>query len=326
MFDYFQSKKQTISDNKSNNKIEKKSKIIDTTKEPKTKDEMSASMFLSSQKKSSQIDQMQKIVDSKEVLEESKNIAGVEKSAKILELDASEIELEIEDKPKEIAKIVPTQKTQSISKGLHTTYNLVDKMVMINNNNNLSEQEKIIQLESLSTKDIATKDVVKKENIKEVIELNVSNSVAQVMHTKIIGARQQLGTFMSEVARNMYLNYKPPLTAFRMNLNPANLGSISIVMKSNKVEKSMNITMNMTNNNTLEAFSDNKTSLQSALQRTFTDSSTDISLDFGMQSDTSSQSFEQFKQEQQQNQADENDNLIVEQHESEEEVQTQDYM
>ena len=105
-----------------------------------------------------------------------------------------------------------------------------------------------------------------------------------------------MGNFMSDLARSMYLNYKPPVTAFKMNLNPANLGSISIVIKSNKVDKSVDISMNMNNNNTLDSFVENKQALQNALQKQLNDSSS-ISLNFGMQDGNSNQSFNQSQQD-----------------------------
>ena len=93
------------------------------------------------------------------------------------------------------------------------------------------------------------------------------------LQNKIIGAQQKMGSFMSEVARNMYLNYKPPVTAFRVNLNPANLGTISIMMKANKIDNSLSVSMNLSNSNTMEAFTENKVALQSAIQKQFTETS-----------------------------------------------------
>jgi hypothetical protein len=72
-------------------------------------------------------------------------------------------------------------------------------------------------------------------------------------------------------------------------------------MRSNKVDNSISVNMNMTNSNTLDTFSDNKSVLQTALMRNFNDSS-NVSLNFGMQGDNSQNSFEQFNQQQNQNQ------------------------
>jgi hypothetical protein len=101
---------------------------------------------------------------------------------------------------------------------------------------------------------------------------------------------------MSDVARSMYLNYKPPFTSFRMNLNPANLGSISIIMRASKSENSISVSMNMSNNATMEIFAENRSSLQSALQKQLGDSSS-VSLNFNMQGDSSNSTFEQFNQD-----------------------------
>ena len=102
---------------------------------------------------------------------------------------------------------------------------------------------------------------------------------------------------MSDVAKNMYLNYKPPVTAFRINLNPLNLGSIAITMKSNKATNSISVSLNMSQNSTMETFTDNKNVLQNALNKMFT-SDTSFNLNFSMQGDDSNNNFEQFKEEQ----------------------------
>ena len=59
--------------------------------------------------------------------------------------------------------------------------------------------------------------------------VNVSSPLSyNIQSKKIIGAKQQMVTVMSDIARQMYENYKPPVTAFRINLNPTELGSIAI--------------------------------------------------------------------------------------------------
>jgi len=72
-----------------------------------------------------------------------------------------------------------------------------------------------------------------------------------------------------------------------MNLNPANLGNISVVIRANKSDKSLSINMNMSSSTTLDSFMDNKALLQNTLQKQFGDN---VSLNFGMQGGDSSQS------------------------------------
>jgi hypothetical protein len=142
------------------------------------------------------------------------------------------------------------------------------------------ETTKQDKIQTEATKDIS-QTVAKQDKVVEV-QMNVPNTVVETIQNKIIGAQQKVGSFMSEVARTMYLNYKPPVTSFKMNLNPANLGSISIVIKANKLDSSVNVSMNMNNNNTLDAFVENRAALQNALQKQLGDSS-NVSINFGMQ-------------------------------------------
>jgi hypothetical protein len=151
----------------------------------------------------------------------------------------------------------------------------------------------------------------------------------ETIQNKIIGAKQKMNSFMSDLARKMYLNYKPPVHTFKINLNPANLGSISVIMKTNKSDNSISVSMNMSSSSTLEMFSENKGSLQSALLRHFTENS-DVNLSFDMQQDNSDGSFEQFNDNNrgnQQNNKDLNQNQKSSNSESEEiEKKNDDYM
>ena len=59
-----------------------------------------------------------------------------------------------------------------------------------------------------------------------------------------------MATMMSDIARQMYENYKPPVTVFRINLNPVDLGNIAILMKNDK-NNGLSISMNISNPTTL---------------------------------------------------------------------------
>ena len=54
---------------------------------------------------------------------------------------------------------------------------------------------------------------------------------------------------------------KPPVTAFKINLNPTELGSIAILMKSDK-NSGLSITMNVSNNVTLDTLIENQNLLK----------------------------------------------------------------
>jgi len=118
------------------------------------------------------------------------------------------------------------------------------------------------------------------------VNINVPNNLAMSIQSRIIGAQQQMSSMMSDVARNMYENYKPPVTAFRINLLPAQLGSIAILMKSDK-DSGLNISLNISNAATLDAFVNNETGLRNALLKNF-DSDTKFNLNFTSDDSTSS--------------------------------------
>ena len=103
------------------------------------------------------------------------------------------------------------------------------------------------------------------------------------IQSKIIGARQQMTHMMSDIARQMYENYRPPITVFRINLNPGNLGAIAVLMK-NERNSEMSITMSVSNNATLDALVENQNQLRNSLQKTF-DENTKFNFNFNSSSD-----------------------------------------
>ena len=121
------------------------------------------------------------------------------------------------------------------------------------------------------------------------VVVNVPSSLIQNMQMKIVTARQQMQSMMSDVARKMYENYKPPVTAFRINLSPSNLGTIAILMKNDK-DNGISISMNISNTNTLDSFIENQNSLKSSLNNSF-DEKTEFNLDFTSSEDNQSSNF-----------------------------------
>jgi hypothetical protein len=127
--------------------------------------------------------------------------------------------------------------------------------------------------------------------IQKAVELTVNDVEVLTIQNRIIGARQQLSSMMSDVARAMYENYKPPHTAFRISLNPANLGSIAILIRSQRADNSLSISMNMSSSATLESMVANQNELRSALQKTFNDNSS-FEFDFKLDPDASGSGFQ----------------------------------
>ncbi|MCT7537823.1 flagellar hook-length control protein FliK [Aliarcobacter butzleri] len=157
----------------------------------------------------------------------------------------------------------------------------------------LSSEKKNILDAMLSEKNIRSADI--KNLITQSVEassalldntLNVSNDVTvdinptllNNIQSRIIGAKQQMSQMMSDVARQMYENYKPPVTVFKINLNPVELGSISILMKNDK-NNGLNISMSASNMTTLDTLLGNQDLLRNSLAKTFNEN-TQFNLDF----------------------------------------------
>ena len=219
-------------------------------------------IYLSSQQNNINNNALSTKAEAITAVKNASTIQEIEVNAKKLDLNIKEINLET--KNSEI-------KQDSI--------NLMDRKTnldMLALNNNARHNE----FTSLITKSVEASKAILDDtsNFDNEVTLNVNASLAQSIQTKIIGARQQMSSMMSEVARKMYENYQPPVTAFRINLNPANLGNIAITMKSTK-DNGINISLNISNTATLDAFIDSQSSLKNALNKTFEDGSS-FNLDF----------------------------------------------
>jgi hypothetical protein len=262
---------------------------------------LQANMFLSNQRTKKELLSEQKIAEVKESLENEKGgTKEIEKAANTLELNPDEAVVEKEE--------VNPKKDNSEKKELLATQNKKIEQEIKQQNNMLNRVflKSFAKLEEIHNNQIeqsveSQKVEVKatQENVKEVnneIEMVVEKSVAQSMSTRIIESKQKMASFMSDVARNMYLNYKPPVTAFKINLTPANLGNIAIMMRSNKSENTLTVSLNMSQNNTLETFTENRSTLQNNLTKLISEDTT-ISLEFGMQNDNSNSNFQQAQEE-----------------------------
>ena len=250
------------------------------------KNPLLATMFLQNQKIDKEKTSLSQIKDAKNNIIEQKTVQSVKQSAVKLELNVEDTEITHEgDELKKDTHIIKKENTTSsfITDNKNLNKMFINQKAEVNI---LRPEQNSVLLTAKETSEIIEKD---KKNI-ETVEIAVTKDAVQVLQNKIIGAQQKMGSFMSEIARNMYLNYKPPVTAFRVNLNPANLGSISIIMRANKIDNTLNVSMNLSNSNTMESFIENKTVLQNAIQRQFNDSS-NLTIDFGMQNQNSENSF-----------------------------------
>ena len=145
----------------------------------------------------------------------------------------------------------------------------------------LRKNVKSEEIKNLITKSVEASKALIEDTItlESDVVVNVNSPISYNIQSKIIGAKQQMATMMSDVARQMYENYKPPVTAFKINLNPTELGSIAILMKSDK-NNGLSITMNVSNNVTLDTLIENQNLLKNSLNKTF-DENTKFNLDFG---------------------------------------------
>jgi len=225
-------------------------------------------IYLSSQQKNINDAAIVKVATGKNMAANASNVKDVEKSADFLNLGLEDTEV--------------TVKMQEFEK--HSKLNVLDKLAFakIMGKEELTKHSGDIvnKQTTATTSTVTTVSNTLVEN-ETTVQMNVSTQAAASIESRIIGARQQVGSMMSEVARNMYLNYKPPVTAFKINLLPANLGSIAIVMKSDK-ESGLSISLNMSNNSTLESMIDNQSTLRAALAKNFSNEG-NFSLDFNMQ-------------------------------------------
>jgi len=245
---------------------------VDKTSDVKVSKDVSSNIFLAEQKNTVNTQLLFNKNEAVQILENASSLKDIEKSATILDLNASRLEVE-----------------QDITKENLERLKLNDKELQDRKNllNNLLNEKNIrsVDVRNLITSSIeASKALLENSlTIKDDVVLDVQPSLVNSIQTRIIGAKQQLSSMMSDIARTMYENYKPPVTAFRMNLNPADLGSISILMKQDKTS-GLSISMSISSLATLELMMDNQNSLRNSLVRTFNDGS-NFNLDFSSSQD-----------------------------------------
>ena len=195
---------------------------------------------------------------------------------------------------------IETQKVVDIPRKLD-----IDLVAKRNILDNLMSSKNILDIDvkNLITKSVEASSALLDDTLKlsDDAIVTVNSPLSYNIQSKIIGARQQMSTMMSDIARQMYENYKPPVTVFKINLNPLELGSIAILMKNDK-NNSLSISMNVSNNSTLDALIDNQNVLKTSLNKSF-DENTKFNLNFSSSSENNSQSNNQSNQNNQGNQS-----------------------
>ena len=235
--------------------------VMDSSlKEVITKDLIS-NIYLGSQKNKINNQTLFNKNEAMSILKDGNSIQSVKTSAEILDLGLEDISID-----------------ESIAVDKLDLKELNKKGIL--ENLLLRKNVKSEEIKNLITKSVEASKALIEDTItlESDVVVNVNSPISYNIQSKIIGAKQQMATMMSDVARQMYENYKPPVTAFKINLNPTELGSIAILMKSDK-NSGLSITMNVSNNVTLDTLIENQNILKNSLNKTF-EENTKFNLDF----------------------------------------------
>lgn len=221
------------------------------------------------------------------LLKDGASLDDIKKSASILDLGLEEVDVE---KALSLDDVI---KKNSL-RDLNDRKQILDTLL---NEKNIRS----VDVKNLITKSVEASSALleNKLNFVEDSVLNVNSPLSFNIQTKIIGARQQMSNMMSDIAKQMYENYRPPVTVFRINLNPENLGSIAIMMKSEK-NSDVSISMSVSSQATLDALVENQNLLRNSLVKTF-EENTKFNLDFSSQ-ERNQNNQDQQKQEDHKNQ------------------------
>ncbi|QKF59945.1 flagellar hook-length control protein FliK [Aliarcobacter lanthieri] len=240
---------------------------IDKASDVKVSKDVTSNMFLAEQKNVVNNQLLFNKNEAVKILDNASSLEDIEKSATILDLEASDLEVD-QDITKE-----DLEKLKFNDREIQERKNILNSL--------LNEKDiRSVDIKNLITNSIeASKALLSNTlTVQDDVVIDVQPSLVNSIESRIIGAKQHLSTMMSDIARQMYENYKPPVTAFRMNLNPTDLGSISILMKQDKIS-GLSITMSISSLATLELLMDNQNMLRNSLVKTFSDSS-NFNLDF----------------------------------------------
>ena len=233
----------------------------------KNSKDVASNIFLAEQKNSLNNQLLFNKNEAVNILKNASTIEDIEKSANILDLDANNLEVE-----------------QNISSESLNDLSVDEKEILDRKNilNSILNEKNIrsVDVRNLITNSIEASKALLEDTINILDDkiLDIQPNLVNSIQSRIVGAKQQMGSMMSDVARQMYENYKPPVTVFRMNLNPGDLGTISVLMKQDK-SSGLTINMSVSNIATLELLMENQNMLRNSLAKTFNDSA-NFNLDF----------------------------------------------
>ena len=239
---------------------------IDTPLKDVVAKDFISSIYLGSQKNKINNQSLFNKNEAISILKDGNSMQAVKTSAEMLDLGLENMDIE---QNIDIEK-VEIKKTDIDSL---TKKNLIDNLFL---EKNVKSQD----VKNLITQSIEASSALLENslNLAEDATVNVNSPLSYNIQSRIIGAKQQMSAMMSDIAKQMYENYKPPMTAFRINLNPLELGSIAILMKNDR-NSGLTISMNVSNNVTLDTMMENQNMLKNSLNKTF-DEGTKINLDF----------------------------------------------
>lgn len=231
------------------------------------KNEVVSHIFLTNQKKSFDDVSNQNASIGKQIAQEATSLGDVKKAASVMNLNMKESSVDTEIRQDELKDNLKSS--------------FLDRLAF---NKNVVKED-LLKLATAFNSGVVDSSSI--NVVDEPVTINVHSNLAMTIQSRIIGAQQQMSSMMSDVARTMYENYKPPVTAFRINLNPGTLGSIAVMMKNDK-ENSLSISLNMSSSSTLDAMVDSQASLRAALAKNFNEGM-NFSLDFNMDEQNSSE-------------------------------------
>ena len=233
----------------------------------KNSKELASNIFLADQKNSLNNQLLFNKNEAINILKNASGIEDIEKSANILDLNANNLEVE-----------------QNISSENLTDLSVDEKEILDRKNilNSILNEKDVrsVDVRNLITNSIEASKALLEDTINILDDkiLDIQPNLLNSIQSRIVGAKQQMASMMSDVARQMYENYKPPVTVFRMNLNPGDLGTISVLMKQDK-SSGLTINMSVSNIATLELLMENQNMLRNSLAKTFNDNA-NFNLDF----------------------------------------------
>ena len=257
---------------------------IDVMQRESASKDFISNIYLSTQKNSINTQNLFNKNEAVNLLKDATNIKDVKTSAKMLDLGLEDVNIEQIDESKDLLNI-----SKKFDIDLHAKRNILDNLMT---NKNIVD----LDVKSLITKSVEASSALIDDtlSVSDDAVVTVNSPLSYNIQSKIIGARQQMSTMMSDIAKQMYENYKPPVTVFKINLNPLELGSIAILMKNDK-NNSLSISMNVSNASTLDALVDNQNILKTSLNKNF-DENTKFNLNFSSSNDNNGQSNSQSNQ------------------------------